>query len=97
MKNVIKFFILLFLLGCSSNEESISDFKKKLDSLIDNDNSKIEILKLIMEQEGDYEIYFRDGVRADTYLLDKKNGRVWREYQDTKSEMMFWKESDVIN
>src|SRR5947208_2179218 len=46
------------------------------------------------EREGPsrWRIEMRAGVRADTYLIDTATGRVWREYEDPQTRLMFWSE-----
>jgi outer membrane murein-binding lipoprotein Lpp len=40
-----------------------------------------------------WRIEMRQGVRSDIYLLDTATGRVWREYEDKRKGVMWWKES----
>jgi hypothetical protein len=46
---------------------------------------------------GRFKIVMRSDIRADTYLLDSKTGRIWREYRDPKTEDFWWKESNAEN
>jgi len=42
--------------------------------------------------EGRYKVVIREGVRADTFLLDTLEGRVWRltQYTDIKGQPTVW-------
>lgn len=48
---------------------------------------------------GDYVIVFNPNVRADTFLLDKKTGKIWRltQYSDLDGEPVAWQYMERID
>jgi hypothetical protein len=86
--------LLVFALGC----EPLYVPKAKVDALqsqVDQLRKELDSAKAAQAapQSGRWRIEMRQGVRADTYLLDTATGRVWREYEDKKKDILWWKES----
>ena len=45
-------------------------------------------------RERRFQIFFRDGIQADTFLLDQDDGRVWQMVVDSQKNQ-YWQEMRV--
>ena len=87
--------VLALTVGCGAPPDGSKAKVDALQSQVDQLRKELEAAKAtqVAPQSGRWLIEMRQGVRADTYLLDTATGRVWREYEDKKKDILWWKES----
>ncbi len=93
MKTVVTAASFLALLACMPSQTRSNDAGPQINALKDEVQQLHQQIEVINKNYQRYIIVMRPNIRADIYLLDTATGRVWREFEDTKTHQMFWKES----